>query len=257
MPVESHIGYEIRDAIALVTLRRPEKANAMTARMAADLHELCRRADADDAVRVVVLTGEGKTFCAGSDITTLDDYPTPWAFRNRLDYCDAILGLRKPAVAAVNGAAFGGGLELAISCDVVVASTAARFAAPEVKLGWVGGGGASQLLPRICGLANASLMLLTGDPVERAGGAAHRDRAEGRRPGCPPPGGIRDRAVDRRKRPDRDAGGEGGRAGVALVGPRCGHAYEEELVAICMGSEDRDEGIAAFAEKRPPDFRGR
>lgn len=257
MSVESHIGYEIREAIALVTLRRPEKANAMTARMAADLHELCRRADADDAVRVVVLTGEGKTFCAGSDITTLDDYPTPWAFRNRLDYCDAILGLRKPAVAAVNGAAFGGGLELAISCDVVVASTAARFAAPEVKLGWIGGGGASQLLPRICGLANASLMLLTGDPV---------DAPEALRIG------IAQRVVD----PDAllpatfeiarsiaanapiatQAAKAAARASLSL-GLDAGMRYEEELVTVCMGSEDRDEGIAAFAAKRPPDFRGR
>lgn len=257
MAAGSQIGYETRGPVALVTLRRPEKANAITARMAAHLHEACARVDADDEIRVAILAAEGKAFCAGSDITTLDDYPTPWAFRNRLDYCDAVLGLRKPAIAAVNGAAYGGGLELAISCDVVVASTAARFAAPEVKLGWIGGGGASQLLPRICGLANASLLLLTGDPVDA-------DEA------------LRIGIVQRVVEPDRllptalelagkiaanapiatQAAKAAARASLSL-GLEVGMRYEEELVAVCMGSEDRDEGIAAFKERRPPRFRGR
>ncbi|MCC6223122.1 MAG: enoyl-CoA hydratase/isomerase family protein [Thermoleophilia bacterium] len=257
MAAGPHIGYETRGPVALVTLRRPEKANALTAQMAADLHEACARLDDDDDVRVVILAAEGKAFCAGSDITTLDDYPTPWAFRNRLDYCDAILGLRKPAIAAVNGAAFGGGLELAISCDVVVASTAARFAAPEVKLGWIGGGGASQLLPRICGLANAALLLLTGDPID-----AHEALRLGIVQRVVGPGELLPAALELAESIAvnapiaTQAAKAAARASLSL-GLDAGMRYEEELVAVCMGTEDRNEGIAAFREKRPPRFRGR
>src|SRR5919108_1678151 len=162
------IGYEQRGAVALVRLERPDKANAMTQAMADALHEACRRADSDAAVRVVVLTGAGRHFSAGSDIGSLDLFASPWEYRNRVDYCDAVLALRKPAIAMVNGAAFGGGLEMALSCDIRIASTTALFGAPEVKLGWVGGGGASQLLPRLCGYGNAALLLLTGEPVDAA-----------------------------------------------------------------------------------------
>lgn len=254
---EGTIGYEQRGAIALVTLSRPEKANAMTPAMAEELHGACGRADADDSVRVVVLTGAGRTFSAGSDIGTLEGYETPWAYRQRLDYCDAVLGLRKPAIAMVNGAAYGGGLEMAISCDIRVASTAARFAAPEVKLGWLGGGGASQLLPRICGLGNASLVLLSGDPV---------DAAEALRIGL----------VQRVVEPEEleavtfelagriaanapigvQAAKAAARASLS-VGLDAGMRYEEELITVCLGTEDRHEGIAAFMEKRAPQFRGR
>ena len=111
---EGTIEYEQRGAVTLITLSRPEKANAMTPAMADGLHEACARADGDGAVRAVVLTGAGRTFSAGSDIGTLDHYESPWAYRSRRDYCDAVLGLRKPAIAMVNGAAYGGGLEMAI-----------------------------------------------------------------------------------------------------------------------------------------------
>jgi len=254
---EGTIEYEQRGAVALVTLSRPEKANAMTPAMAEELHRACARADADASVRVVVLTGAGRTFCAGSDVGTLDQYESPWAYRQRLDYCDAVLGLRKPAIAMVNGAAFGGGLELAISCDIRVASTSARFAAPEVKLGWLGGGGASQLLPRICGLGNASVLLLTGDPV---------DAGEAQRIGL----------VQRVAEPEEleavtfelaeqiaanapigvQAAKAAARASLS-TGLEAGMQYEEELITVCLGTEDRHEGIAAFLEKRPPVFRGR
>jgi enoyl-CoA hydratase/carnithine racemase len=165
---DGSIDVAIDDYVATVTINRPRKANAVTPAMAQALMGACSRLDGDADVRVIVLTGAGDTFSAGSDLGTLNDYDTPWAFRARVDYCDAIWALRKPIIAAVNGAAFGGGLELAISCDVRVASDNARFAAPEVGLGWVGGGGSSQLLPRICGAGDASAILLTGDPMDAA-----------------------------------------------------------------------------------------
>ncbi|MGO4840629.1 enoyl-CoA hydratase/isomerase family protein, partial [Rhizobiaceae sp. 2RAB30] len=119
-----------------------------------------------ETIRCVILTGTGeKAFCAGSDIRELDTYETPWQFRNRPDYCDAIRALLKPSIAAVNGYCFGGGLETAMSCDIRIASENAQFAAPEIKLGWIGGGGMAMHLAHSAGMSNAALMIMTGDPV--------------------------------------------------------------------------------------------
>lgn len=143
----SNLTVEIKDMVATITLNRPEKLNAMTPEMAVALNEATARINANDAVRAVVLTGAGpKAFCAGSDIADLDTYTSPWNFRNRPDYCDAIRALLKPTIAAINGYAFGGGLEMALSCDIRLASSVAKLAAPEIKLGWIGGGGMTALL---------------------------------------------------------------------------------------------------------------
>jgi enoyl-CoA hydratase len=225
--------------------------------MASDLHDLCRRADADAQVRVVVLTGAGKSFCAGSDIRTLDDYASPWEYRNRQDYCDAVLGLRKPAVAMVNGAAYGGGLELALSCDIRVAAENARFAAPEVKLGWLGGGGASQLLPRLCGFGNAALMLFSGEPVE-----APEAQRIGLVQRVVAPDQLENRTLELAETIAANAPIATQAAKAALwralsVGIDAGMAYENELITVCLGTDDSREGMAAFFEKRPPSFEGR
>jgi enoyl-CoA hydratase/carnithine racemase len=251
------IGYEQRGAVALLTLERPDKANAMTQAMADALHEACRRADGEGSVRVVVLTGAGRHFSAGSDIGSLDLFESPWAYRSRVDYCDAVLALRKPAIAMVNGAAFGGGLEMALSCDVRVASTSARFAAPEVKLGWVGGGGASQLLPRLCGYGNAALLLLTGEPV----GAEEALRL-----------GIVQRVIAPEELEEATFALAAQIAANGPIGTQAAKAAlraalssdlatgmqtEEELIALCLGTEDAKEGMSAFFEKRAPEFKGR
>jgi enoyl-CoA hydratase/carnithine racemase len=254
---EGAIGVEHHDGVAVVTLDRPDKANAVTQAMADALHDACGELDADPDVRVVVLRGAGKHFCAGSDIRALEDFPTPWEYRNRVDYCDAVLGLRKPSIAMVGGAAYGGGLELAISCDIRVASTTARFAAPEVKLGWVGGGGASQLLPRLCGYGNAALLLYTGDPI---------DGEEARRIGLVQqlvePEGLEEAALTVARAIAGNAPIATQAAKAALwrsfsVGMEAGMDYENELITVCLGTDDSREGIAAFAEKRQPVFQGR
>jgi enoyl-CoA hydratase/carnithine racemase len=251
------IGYEQRGAVVLLTLQRPDKANAMTQTMADALHAECRRADADASVRVVVLTGAGKHFSAGSDIGSLESLPSPWDYRARLDYCDAVLGLRKPSIAMVNGAAFGGGLEMALSCDIRVASSAARFAAPEVKLGWVGGGGASQLLPRLSGYGNAALLLLTGDPV---------DAQEALRMGLvqkvAEPGDLEAEtfALAERIAANGPIGAQAAKAALRAAlstDLSTGMQMEEELIALCLGTDDAREGMSAFLEKRPPEFKGR
>ena len=159
--------FEQEGHVATIVLNRPAKLNAVTPAMAARLIDLVARCNADPEVRVVILTGAGeKAFCAGSDIAELDDYPSPWDFRNRPDYCDAIRQLGKPVICAINGYALGGGLETAMSCDIRLAAANARFGAPEIKLGWIGGGGMSYLLAHSIGPSNAALMLMTGDPID-------------------------------------------------------------------------------------------
>lgn len=254
---DGSIGYERRGAIALLTLDRPDKANAMTQTMATALHEACARADGDPDVRVVVLRGAGRHFSAGSDIGGLKDFPTPWEYRNRVDYCDAVLALRKPSIAMVSGAAYGGGIEMALSCDIRVASTTARFAAPEVKLGWLGGGGASQLLPRLVGYGNAATILLTGDPV---------DAEEALRIGLVQqvvePDELESAAIQLAGRIAANAPIATQAAKAAMrralsVSVEAGMDYENELITVCLGTEDSREGIEAFFAKRPPAFKGR
>ena len=163
------VNYEAADGVAVLTLDRPDKLNSVTTAMSERLFGLIGEIDSDDAVRAVVVTGAGpRSFCVGSDIAEVDAYPDPWQFRNRRDYCDALRALRKPVIAAVNGYAYGGGLELALSCDIRLASTTASFAAAEIKLGWIGGGGVSALLAASVPASDAALLLLTGDPVDAA-----------------------------------------------------------------------------------------
>jgi len=161
------IYYRSTDAVAEIRLNRPAKLNAMTPAMAEQLARACRRADADDTVNVVVVYGAGdRAFCAGSDIHALDEYAGAYEFRNRVEYATQVRNLRKPTIAAVHGWAMGGGLEIALAADLRVADESARFGAPEVTLGWVGAGGASQMLPRMVGYGRAMRLLLTGEPID-------------------------------------------------------------------------------------------
>jgi len=154
-------------AVAEICLDRPAKHNAMTPAMAERLEQVCADINRDDAVRCVIIHGAGdKAFCAGSDIRALDEYPDVFAFRNRVDYSTALRSVRKPVIAALKGWVLGGGLELALSADIRIASATARLGAPEVGLGWVGAGGASQLLPRLVGYGKALYLLLDGEPID-------------------------------------------------------------------------------------------
>ena len=115
------LSFEVDGAVAVITLNRPNKLNAVTPEMAEAIEAAIAECDASDVIRCVILTGAGeKAFCAGSDITTLDAYETPWQFRNRGDYCDAVRLCSKPVIAAVNGYALGGGLETAMSAATSV-----------------------------------------------------------------------------------------------------------------------------------------
>lgn len=161
---EGRVWVEERETIAEIVLDRPEKHNALTPSMYREIADCCAFVNAADHVHVVIIRGAGeKAFCAGSDIGALDGYADFWAWRNRPDYIPPIRGLRKPAIAALKGWALGGGLEIALACDLRVAARSTVFAAPEVTLGWTGAGGAAQHMTRLCGYGQAMKYLLTGD----------------------------------------------------------------------------------------------
>jgi enoyl-CoA hydratase/carnithine racemase len=252
------VTFSVEGQIATITLNRPHKLNAVTPDMADAIVAHAEHCNTHDEVRCVIVTGAGeKSFCAGSDIGELDRYETAWHFRNRPDYCDAIRRLLKPTIAAVNGYAFGGGLETAMSCDIRIASQNAQFAAPEIKLGWIGGGGMATFLAHSIGPSNAALMIMTGDPVpaERAltwglvsEVAAQADLL------------TRARAIAMTIASRAPIAAE-----TAKLNLRAAYSmplekaieYERDLQTICFATEDASEGRAAFKEKRQPVFRRR
>ena len=252
------VQFVVNGHVATITLARPAKLNAMTPEMTEALIAHVARCNSDDTVRAVVLTGAGeRAFCAGSDIRELDTYTTPWNFRVRPDYCDAVRRLAKPAVAAVNGIAFGGGLELAMSCDIRIAASGARFAAPEIKLGWIGGGGMTALLAHSIGPSNAALMVMTGDPIDAPTALAWHLVSE-----VVAPDALLARA-------QAIAGTIASRAPIAAETAKlnlraaftmpieAAIQYERDLQTICFATDDAAEGRAAFKDKRTPQFRRR
>lgn len=244
--------------VGIITINRPEKLNSMTPEMAAALVGAVTGFNTDDSIRCVIITGAGeRAFCAGSDIRTLDDYDTAWNFRNRPDYCDAIRALLKPSIAAVNGYAFGGGLETAMTCDIRIASDNASFAAPEIKLGWIGGGGMAVNLAHAIGPSNAALMIMTGDPID----ATTAEKW-----------GLVSKVVPRADLLDeakKIATAIAARAPIAAETAKLNLraawdrsvedaiTYERDLQAICFATDDASEGRAAFKEKRQPIFKRR
>ena len=254
-PGLDQITVALDGAVALVTINRPEKLNSVTPEMSAALERFAAWANDDDAVRAVVLTGAGeRAFCAGSDIRTLDTYATPWDFRNRRDYCDALRELRKPVIAAVNGYALGGGLETALTCDIRLASTTATFAAPEIKLGWIGGGGMTALLANSIGASNTALMTMTGDAVD-----AQRALAWGLVSEVLEPDALLPRALELAatiaSRPPIAAETAKANLTAAFNLPLAQAVlYERELQGITFATDDAAEGRAAFAAKRPGVF---
>lgn len=252
------VGLELSDRVLTVTLQRPEKLNAVTPEMSTTLERVAHAANDDPQVRVVILTGSGdRAFCVGSDIRTLDRYATPWEFRNRMDYCDALHDLRKPIIAAVNGYAMGGGLETALICDIRLASESARFAAPEVKLGWIGGGGMSAYLAAAAGQSNAAVMTMTGDMIDadtaqRWGIVSEVLSQDALLPRA------RELATTIASRPPIAIETAKANLRAAYDMPRSqAIAYERDLQTVTFATEDAAEGRRAFAERRDAVFEGR
>lgn len=249
---------EVDGHVAVVTLNRPAKLNSVTPEMSKELERLAHAINDDDDLRVVVITGSGeRAFCAGSDIRTLDDYATPWEFRNRTDYCDALREVRKPIIAAINGYAFGGGVETAMICDIRLASENAQLAASEIKLGWIGGGGMSAFLATSAGPSNAAMMLLTGDPID-----ANRALAWGLVTEVLPADELMPRARELAhviaSRPPIAAQTAKANLRATYTMPfDDAMRYERDLQTICFATDDAAEGRAAFLAKRPARFQGR
>jgi len=250
--------FGIDGPVATLMLNRPAKLNAVTPGMTDAVRRHADRVNADSQIRTVILAGAGeRAFCAGSDVGELDAYSTAWDFRGRPDYCDAIRSIRKPVIAAVNGYAYGGGLELAMSADIRLASRTAMFAAPEIKLGWIGGGGVSAFLALSAGPSNAALMLYTGDPVDATTALSWGLVSQVLEPPELLPA-ARELAGRIAQRPPIAAQ-------TAKLNLRAAYSmplenaiqYERDLQTICFATEDAAEGRAAFTQKRPPRFHGR
>jgi enoyl-CoA hydratase len=152
-----------KDRVATITLNRPEKLNALNSQTVSELSEITGTIERDDTIRVILLTGSGdRAFSSGSDLTELKEI-TPLDFRRRIEAPNIIRRVSKPVIAMIRGYALGGGLELALACDIRIASEDAKLGFPEIRLGWLpAGGGGTQVLARLVGEGMAMKMVLSG-----------------------------------------------------------------------------------------------
>ena len=170
---ETPLLWETRDGIAILTLNRPRAMNSFDMNTMTEHRKRLEQFEADDDLRVLIYTGTGKAFSAGIDIKKAPDFLyLPPKTRTQYWVTPNSLKINKPTIAAINGYAFGGGFELALGCDIRIAAENAMIGLPEVKLGALPGGGGTQTLPRLAGMGDALLMMLTGEPISAS--EAHR-----------------------------------------------------------------------------------
>jgi 2-(1,2-epoxy-1,2-dihydrophenyl)acetyl-CoA isomerase len=257
--------YEVKDGIATLTLNRPDRLNALGGSLRDDLHDALTRSAADPDVRVMIITGAGKGFCAGGDVKAMQEAKEGKRERPLIEKIApgrdrTLLAMRdapQPIIAAINGAAAGAGMNLALGCDIRIASTAARFSQAFVKRGLHPDWGGTYFLPRVVGMAKAAEMIFTGEIIDAAEalrlGIVSRvvapeelmstTLALARRIAAGPPVAIRLAKHSLYANAERDLRS----------------ALETETFAqnICFETEDAREGIRAFIDKRDPVFRGR
>jgi enoyl-CoA hydratase len=254
-----HILVEVRDGVGLITLDRPKALNALSEALVAELSEAVESLEADPEVGCLLLTGSARAFAAGADIKEMQDKDFAEVYRDdfisgswsRLARC------RKPVVAAVAGYALGGGCELAMMCDVIIAAEDAKFGQPEITIGTLPAVGGTQRLPRAVGKAKAMELCLTGRMMD----AAEAERA-GLVSRVVPAEGLLDEAL-------ATAGKIAAmpRQAAMMVKEAVNAAYETPLAQglrlegrlfhATFATEDRKEGMAAFVEKRKPTWRQR
>jgi enoyl-CoA hydratase len=246
-------------AVARLTLDRPDRLNAIGTCTVAAIHAALDDIRHDDAVRALVIAGAGRAFSAGADIGELEACESARDFRAFIDGLDECFGrlsrFPKPSVAAIHGIAYGGGLELALACDLRVAAPDARLGVPEIKLGLLPGAGATQRLPRLLPVAVAKQLILTGEPI--SGERAHQL------------GLVNEVAEDVLARASELAATLAAGAPQALAAGKqlvedgaslsldAGVHLERETVAGLFGTEDREIGLRAFRARTPPAFTGR
>ena len=256
---ESMILVETRDRVGLIRLNRPKQLNALNDALMDELGAALLAFDADDAIGAIVITGNEKAFAAGADIGAMarwdymDVYKTEYITRN----WETIRRVRKPVIAAVAGYALGGGCELAMMCDIVIAAETARFGQPEIKLGIIPGAGGTQRLPRAVSKAKAMDLCLTARMMD----AAEAERS-----------GLVSRVVPAERLLDEALEAAGVIAAnslpsVMILKEAINRAYETTLSEGVLferrvfhslfATEDQKEGMAAFVEKRKPAFKHR
>jgi len=250
---------EIEDYVALIRLNRPEALNALNLKLMGELASALTEADANDKVRCIVLTGSDKAFAAGADIAEMAKKSFVDVFFNDLfgPESEAILRVRKPIIAAVAGYALGGGCELAMMCDFIIAADTAKFGQPEINLGVVAGMGGTQRLTRAVGKAKSMDMHLTGRFMD----AAEAERS-----------GLVSRVVPAKaliEEAMKAAGKIAAKSALTVLAVkeavnraqetslREGLLFERRLFHALFATEDQKEGMAAFVEKRQAQFRDR
>ena len=249
---------EKKGRVGLITLNRPKQLNALSPALMTELGQALQACDSDDAVGAIVITGNDKAFAAGADIAAMKDYGYMDAFLG--DYIGAwehFRGVRKPVIAAVAGYALGGGNELAMQCDIVIAADNAKFGQPEINLGIMPGYGGTQRLPRFTSKAKAMDLCLTARMMD----APEAERA-----------GLVSRIVSLDKLLDEALAVADKIAGYShpvmmMIKESINRTYETSLAEGVMferrafqsqfALEDQKEGMAAFLEKRKPSFKNR
>lgn len=257
-----NIIYEKRGGIAFITINRPHVRNALNTETREELKKALTKAGEDDEVRVVVIKGAGEHFCAGADVrefmelsaAEMDSWIRKWGLNT---ITSIITSMRKPVIAAVDGYCLGGGCEMAMACDITIATERAKFGQTELRVGLIPGGGGTQRLARLVGLKKAKELVLT---------AAIIDAKEAERIGLVnrvvPPEKLEEAVEDICKRIMRNSPILIGFAKEALNAAEetslsAGLEVEKNLFLRCWATEDRIEGLKAFIEKRKPEYKGR
>ena len=254
----SLVAVERDEPIAVCLLNRPQQLNALSDELMDELVTKLRELDADAAIRCIVLGGSERAFAAGADIGELArSSAIELYYARRVERWDAIRNLWTPLVAAVSGFCLGGGCELAMSCDLIVASETARFGQPETGLGIIPGAGGTQRLTRAVGKALAMDVILSGRQL---------DAREALAAGLVARVVAKEAWLEEAKRVAREIASKGpvatrlakeavDRAYETTLG--LGLEYERRALYLAFASEDAKEGLTAFTEKRKPDFKGR
>jgi enoyl-CoA hydratase/3-hydroxyacyl-CoA dehydrogenase len=254
------VKLDVRDGVATILMNRPEAMNALNEKVLGELKQVIAQLRDDPAARVVIITGEGAAFVAGADIRAMlskDHAAIAEFIRFGQGVLDDVEALPKPVIAAINGYALGGGLELALACDVRLASTESRMGFPEVGLGIFPGFGGTQRAPRLIGKGQASELVFTGDQI----GAEEAVRIGLVNRAVPP----QQLMVEARKLAERIARqgplavqrAKGAVNQTVQTGQEAGLKYERDVVTSTFGTEDQKEGMTAFLERRKPQFKGK